>query len=463
MGLATWLGFKPPAPESHSTWFTGPGPTYDLIPAGMSLSDYLTSSILSKPVEELWREQPHLRTVVGFVARNIAQLGLHVFERDAEDGRNRVRDGVLADLLAEPNDETTTFELIEATVASRMLYDETYWFVGADPKAPGGWVIRHIPTPWIIGTVGATAFNVQAYKVAIPHAKVPGQWVEIPAEDMIVFHGWNPVDPKVGMSPVHSLKAILAEQIHAAVFRDQMWRNGGRVGTYLYRPVEAPKWNEGENSPRSRFVKQWQENYAGDRAPKAGGTPLLEDGMELKQNRFSAKDEQFIEASKLSLETCAQVFYINPTMVGILDNANYSNVREFRKSLYGDTLGPEIERMQQRINRKLVRRVDGNPRRYVEFNLERKLAGSFEEQGDLLLKAAGGPYMLRAEARARMNLPHIDGTDELIMPMNLTVNGDQNPIPAADTEEAAEDAPSVPPKEKMNGQRNGHRVPVPHY
>jgi hypothetical protein len=39
------------------------------------------------------------------------------------------------------------------------------------------------------------------------------------------------------------------------------------------------------------------------------------------------------------------VYFINPTMVGILDNANYSNVREFRKALYGDNLGPEIERI----------------------------------------------------------------------------------------------------------------------
>lgn len=461
MGLATWLGFRPSTPpESHSTWFTGPGPTYDLIPEGMSLSEYLTTSIMSKPVEDLWRQQPHLRTVVGFVARNIAQLGLHVFERDDADGRNRVRDGVLADLLAEPNDETTTFELIEATVASRMLYDETYWFVGADPGAPGRWVIRHIPTSWVIGTVGATAFNVQAYKVAIPGAvSANGRgWVEIPASDMLVFHGWNPVDPKTGISPVHALKAILAEQIHAAVFRDQMWRNGGRVGTYLYRPVGAPKWTDGENSARTRFIKQWQENYAGDRAPKAGGTPLLEDGMEIKQNRFSAKDEQFIEASKLSLETCAQVYYINPTMVGILDNANYSNVREFRKSLYGDTLGPEIERMQQRINRKLVRRVDGNRRRYVEFNLEAKLSGSFEEQGAVLQTAIGAPWMTVNEGRAKQNMPHIDGGDELIRPLNVTQNGDQNPIPA----EPAAEPGSTTEGEKRNGteHRNGHRVHV---
>lgn len=413
-------------------------PTYELIPEGMSLDEYLTS-VLHQPVEKLWREQPHLRTVVGFVSRNIAHLGIHVFERDAEDGRNRVRDSPLAQLLADPNDDMTQFDLIEATVASRMLYDETFWYVGRDNNAPSGWVIRHIPTTWIIGTEGATAFGVQFYKVALPNAS--GRWTRIPADEMIVFRGWNPVDPRSGVSPVHALKTILAEQIHAQVFRDQMWKRGGRVGTYLTRPATAPPWTSGggqnQPSPRDRFLEQWKDAYSGDSASNAGGTPLLEDGMELKQIAFNAKENQYVEAAKLSLETCAQVYFINPTMVGILDNANYSNVREFRKALYGDNLGPEIERTTQRINKKLVPKLADAKKVYCEFNLQTKLAGSFEEQADMLQKAIGGPYMTRNEGRARLNMPRIDGGDELILPLNLTENGDQDPIPAEQPDDAS--------------------------
>jgi HK97 family phage portal protein len=430
----------------------------DLIPEGMSLDDYLTS-VLHQPVEKLWREQPHLRTVVGFVSRNIAHLGIHVFERDAEDGRNRVRNSPLARLLADPNEDMTQFDLIEATVASRMLYDETYWYVGRDLKAPSGWVIRHIPTTWVIGTVGATAFGVQAYKVALPG--VAGQWTSIPAEDMIVFRGWNPVDPRSGVSPVHALKTILAEQIHAQVFRDQMWKRGGRVGTYLSRPADAPRWTDAGPdgvSPRKRFIEQWSNSYAGDNASNAGGTPLLEDGMELKQVAFNAKENQYVEAAKLSLETCAQVYFINPTMVGILDNANYANVREFRKALYGDNLGPEIERTTQRINKKLVPKLDDPLKVYCEFNLQTKLAGSFEEQGDMLQKAIGGPYMTRNEGRARLNMPRVEGGDELILPLNVTQNGDQNPIPAAGDEQQT--APSEEPKRNGNSNHHGEALHV---
>lgn len=427
-------------------------PVYELIPEGMSLDQYLTS-VISQPVEKLWREQPHLRTVVGFVARNIAHLGIHVFERDAEDGRNRQRDTPLSMLLDEPNDDMTQFDLIEATVASRMLYDETYWYVGRDLAAPSGWVLRHIPTSWVIGALGATAFNVTAYKVAMPNTS--GHWTEVPAENMIVFRGWNPVDPRTGVSPVHALKAILAEQIHASVFRDQMWKRGGRVGTYLTRPVDAPEWSksvaEGQPSARSRFIEQWQSSYAGDSGAKAGATPLLEDGMELKQARFSAKDEQFIEASKLSLATCAQVYFLNPTMVGLLDNANYSNVREFRRALYGDNLGPEIERVQQRINKRLVPLLADRRSVYCEFNLQTKLAGSFEEQGAILQQAIGGPWMTVNEGRARQNMPAVEGGDDLIRPLNVTQPGDQNPIPAADQETEEPDDPTTE-ESKHNGQ-----------
>jgi HK97 family phage portal protein len=420
-------------------------PTFELIPAGMSLDEYLTQTVLNRPVETLWREQPHLRTVVGFIARNIASLGLHVYERDDDNGRNRVRDTPLANLLYAPNGEQTAYELIYGTVASMCLYDQAYWYVAPDEEAPNGWVIRQIPNKWIIAQVGGTAFSVGAYRIALP-SNPPGKFIQIPANQMVVFRGWNPLDMKSGTSPVHALKAVLAEQIHAAVFRDQMWQRGGRVGSYLTRPADAPQWSD---AARARFVENWQSSYAGDQGPKAGGTPLLEEGMRLESNRFSAKDEQFIEAAKLSLETCCQVFYVNPTMIGMLDNANYSNVREFRRMLYGDNLGPIIEQFQQRINRSLVPQLvrgEAVARTYVEFNLASKLNGSFEEQAELLSKSIGAPWMTVNEGRSKQNMSHLPGGDELIRPLNVTQNGDQNPVPA---EPAPQEEPTVPKSLKV--------------
>lgn len=426
MSLRSWFGFGPKTPPAQVYWHQD----IDV--------QTLLDGLLGQPVGRLWREQPHLRTVVGFIARNIAHLGLHVYRREDDDGRTRLRDGPLPTLLDRPNGQRTTYELIYETVASLCLFDIAFWYVAVDNSAPSGWVIRHIPSSWIIGTIGKSAFTVDAYKVALPSSN--GQWAEIPAGQMMVFHGWNPDDPTQGSSPVHALKSILAEQVSAQIYRNQVWLRGGRVGSYIYRPPEAPPWDD---VARSSWVQSYRDTYAGDNAPRAGGEPLMEDGMELRRVGFSAKDDMFIEAAKLSLETCAQVYHLNPTMIGVLDNANYSNVREFRQMLYGDSLGPYLAQFEQRINGLLVPRM-ASPGTYVEFNLAAKLAGNFEEQSKVMQSAIGAPWMTINEGRAKQNLPAVAGGDELVRPLNITAPGSQTPIPA-------EPEPDPSTEEKHNG------------
>lgn len=424
MGLAAWLGFRPK-----------PVPSWQVTSA--PIIDFVIDDIRGQSVERLWREQPHLRTVIGFAARNIAQLGVHVYRRAADDGRERQRDTPLSRVLAAPNGQQTTYELIYALVADLALYDVAYWWISEDVDSVSRWVIRPIPPRWVVGTVSAGAFTIGGYKVVLNDAALAP--IEIPASEMLVFHGWNPTDPRVGTSPVEALKSILAEQVHAQIYREQAWKRGGRVGAYLSRPKDAPEWSP---EARDRFATQWTASFSGDDGPKAGGNPILEDGMTLQRIGFSAKDDQYVEANKLSLATCASVYYINPTMVGLLDNANYSNVREFRRMLYGDTLGPTMALIQDRINTFLAPMI-GDGSDYVEFNIEAKLAGSFEEQGAVMQQAIGGPWMTINEGRAMRNMPAVDGGGELIRPLNVTQNGDQNPIPAATPGDTApvEDAP----------------------
>jgi hypothetical protein len=144
MGLASWLGFKPKQPPGAP--FVASSALYD--PVFTIDGQLVIDGLMQQPVEKLWREQPHLRTVVGFIARNIAQLGVHAYARDENDGRNRLRDGDLATLLEQPNNDATTYELIFSTVASLCLYDIAYWYIAVDTKAPSGWVVRHLPNTW---------------------------------------------------------------------------------------------------------------------------------------------------------------------------------------------------------------------------------------------------------------------------------------------------------------------------
>lgn len=130
--------------------------------------------------------------------------------------------------------------------------------------------------------------------------------------------------------------------------------------------------------------------------------------------------------TKLSLQTVASIYHVNPVMVGLLDNANYSNVREFRRSLYGDSLGPIIKQVEGVINEFLRPMIDDDDAVYVEFNLDEKLRASFEEKAAVTSTAVGGPWMTRNEARAMNNLPAIDGGEDLITPLNVTTENSES-------------------------------------
>ena len=396
--------------------FLGNKAGFGVLDVGYGGDGYLKAayqSVLGLSPARMYAEQPHLRQVVTFLARNLAQLGLHSFVRVGETDRQRDRDSAFAKAVLRPDDDVTEYELKFALVVDWLLYDEAYWWVFSDPFF-GGYRLRRIPPAWIEVDDSAGPWGKKAYFV--DNGK--GKRQKIPAEQILRFPGYNPSRPGHGSPAIASLRQTLVEHLFALEHRNNVWRNGARGSSYIARPLEAKKW-----SPEAR--KQFKEDWA---SIKAGGVGVLEDGMTLERTDFNAKETEFIAGTKLSLSQVAGAFHVNPTMVGILENASYSNVREFRRMLYGDTLGPLISQFEDRFNHVLLPMMGvDSEKHYVEFNIQEKLQGSFEEQTQALQSAVGGPYMTRAEARARMNLPQLDGTDELIVPLNVIEGGQASP------------------------------------
>lgn len=379
----------------------------------MPIVEAARRDILHLPEAELWASQPFLRTTVTFIARNIAQIGMHALERQPDGGRERIRSGAVADLLRRPSQHQTWYELIYDLVATLMLYDEAVLWYRSPPDGGDRELILLRPS-WGIRWEDGDAFHRGTARFFIP-----GDSTEqvAYADELIPFHGWHPDSALEGSSPVEALRIILAEQWEASVFRFQLWKRGGRVGAYISRPENA-KWSP---DAKRKFTREFRAQYTG---PNGGGVPVLEDGMEMKRIGFSAREEDFVEATKLSLTTVASVYHINPTMLGLLDNANYSNVREFRRMLYGDSLGPVLRQIEDRFNAFLLPKVGAGPNDYVEFNLQEKLRGSFEEQAAVYRAGVGAPWLTVNEARARENLPAIDGGGDLIRPLNVGISSD---------------------------------------
>ncbi|MGP9760229.1 phage portal protein [Corynebacterium sp. AOP12-C2-36] len=368
-------------------------------------------------VEQLWREQPHLRTVCDFIARSVASVNLHAYRHDTDGGRERVRGEPVSRLMKKASQSMLTYDLIYRSLMDLSLYDEFIWIVENHPVE--GYRITPISPTWQIRYRWRDAWTMRSMVMTDPSS---GEQVEVPAEKMVRIHGYDPFTMKTGSSPVEALKDTLREQLEGAAYRSQLWKSGARLGGVITRPHDAPKW---DNKARARFKGSWQSQYTG-RGSGAGGTPVLEDGMDFKPAHLKAQDEQVVDMTKLSLQTVASVYHVNPTQVGLLDNANYSNVREFRRSLYGDSLGPQIKRIEDALNQWALPILGVDDDVYVEFNLEEKLRASFEEKAAVTSTAVGAPWMTVNEARGMNNLPHLDGGDVLARPLNTTF-GEEDP------------------------------------
>lgn len=375
----------------------------------------LAEDVDNMSVGDLWKAQPHLRTVTTFIAEQISSVGIHVYRREDDDGRTRVRGddsvreaAIFAKIMGKANETQLMQDLLEATILDFLLHDEFIWAVA--PTDDAAVIERIMPT-----RVAKLRWKTETELESVDVADHQGKIASIPADQIIRMHGYSPDTKRYGSSPVDALRATLKEQLEAASYRAQLWKSGARIGGVIERPKDA-NWDD---KARRRFQASWRSQYTG-RGSQAGGTPVLEDGMQYKPYHLNAKDEQIVEMTTLSLKTVAQVYHVNPTMVGVLEATNYSNVKEFRKSLFGDSLGPLLGRIEGVINHFLAPMLEVPGDVYAEFNIEQKLRGSFEEQADILNKSVGGPWMALNEARQRMNLPSVEGGDEIIRPLNVS-------------------------------------------
>lgn len=373
-------------------------------------------------VERFWREQPNVRKVVDFIARSVASIPLHTFERVSDDERRRVTMHPLPTLLGAPRPGVGPFRFWHAVLSDSLLYDK-FCVIKAPTNA--GMELIHVPS-WRLNFKVDELRRVVAIRywigdqLALRNDDQREQWVDIPLEAAVYDYGYAPAS--AGLSPLHTLSTVLKETSDAIAYRDKVWANGPRVPAYVHRPHEAPEWDEGARTRFMTGLRDYRMNQS-----RAGGWPLFEDGMELRTvDLVTSKDMLDLEGRKLAGEEVATSYHIAPELIGIRPG-NFSNLRELRQTLYRDALGPYIDAWTQAINTQLVPDLAGTRRLYVDPHLDAKLRGSFEEQATTATTLVGAPVMTRNEYRARNNMPPIEGGDELVTPMNVTEGGLANP------------------------------------
>lgn len=386
----------------------------------MSVGGDAPTQVINYDARRLYQTQDNLKAVVDFMANSIAQLPLKAYRRDGETDRERDRDSTAAKLLWRPNKDQTWFEFIRGLSTEYFIFGSVYAWLLPDPDAPSGYQLRIIPSEWVKDVDGDTVYAPSVIHV---QASAEAKRIDIPRDEFVLFRTYSPGNPGGFISPVSALRSTLQEQIEAANFRKELWHSSGRLNAQIIRPKDVQPWDDEQ---RRRWTTAFREAWGAGGA-KAGSIPVMEDGMEIKPFQTSFKEQQWAESIKLSRESVAAAYGINPSLIWHSDTQTYASSKDNARALYAECLGPVLQMLQQRINSFLLPMVGADQNLYVEFDLTEKLKGSFEERASILQSSVGGPWLTRNEARADNNLPPIEGGDELIVPLNVVAGGQASP------------------------------------
>ncbi|WP_179278117.1 phage portal protein [Rhodococcus sp. 14-2470-1a] len=364
------------------------------------------------------KNQPAVRKVTTFIAESVASVPIHLHRRISDNDRERVTDHALALALREPLPRMTSVRFWHDVMMDRLIHDRycIVWAFDRDERL----TLTRIPAKRT-KFYGDGFGDVRRIRVAMPD----GSTVKLEPSQCVYDVGYSVGSSPNGLSPIETLSDILDESREAVGYRRSVWQNGARIPQVVRRPATAPKWSK---EARSRFMRGLEAYRRG--GGKEGKWLLLEDDMEItgaSASAFRPKDTLDLEGRKLTDIEVAAAYHVPPELVGSREGT-YSNIDAFQKMLYGPVLGHHFARNEQAINAQLVPDVtDGDDPIYAEYAIEAKMRGSFLDQAKVGQTVVGRPTMTVNEWRARMNMSAVDGGDELIVPMNVTVGGQASP------------------------------------
>ena len=415
-------------------------------PQGLYNINVATNHLLGSPAVNLngtlasyaylYAEQPAVRTCVDYLARTISRVPLHAYENISDVEKIRITDGPIAKVLKRPWVTSTRSSFFADMVRDLMLYD---MYVGVKIKSEDGTIgVLRVPMEYI--ELKAKSF-MQPEKIIV---RGLGGTQELDIDEVIFIRGYNPIYGQNyrGLSPMETLRRLLAELDSAARYREGYWKNAARISGVIQRPVGAPKWSP---EARSRFRNDWQSAYAGDGG--SGRTAVLEDGMEWKAAAFSASDSQYIESMELTRSQVASAYGIEPALLGIGKKSG-AHMDVAHRLMIVETIQPHLMRIQEELERQLLPELTNNDKISLAFDVESLTRGTLEETAVIFNASVGGPWMTRNEARTRVGLPPIDGGSELITPLNVVTGGLANPQDTVTTDRQLQGLTTLPKNEE---------------
>ena len=270
---------------------------------------------------------------VTLLADTVASFPLRCYQ--VEDGKRTV--APLPLVIADPDPESTTFELIHQIMASLALHGNAYLHIDRDRSGNQ------------IGLVPLHPYQMQV----LPTGNQIGRRYlhlgnELDADSIIHIRWFTPPQSLVGVSPLIQSRNLVGLSLAMDRHLGQFYAEGGTPSSIL--ETDQKLTNE-----QAQIIRNtWEATHRRHRKPA-----VLSDGLKWRPITTSAADAQMIETREQFLRDIARIFRIPSYLIGAQgDSQTYQNVEQASLNFYTHTIMPWTRRIEIALSRVLPSGTD---------------------------------------------------------------------------------------------------------
>ena len=259
---------------------------------------------------------------VSLLADTVASMPLRAFEID-KTGKRTMRP--LPDVIANPDPESNTYELIHQIVASLALHGNAY--VKIDRDRAGN----------MIGLVPLHPYQMQV----LPTGDMTGRRYlhlgnEMDRQDMLHLRWFTPPQSLVGISPLNQTRNLVGLAIAMDRHLAQFYGEGATPSSVLETDQKL-------TLDQARIIQgTWEATHRRHRKPA-----VLSDGLKWRPITTSAADQQMIQTREQLIRDIARVFRIPSHLIMASgDNQTYQNVEQASLNFLTHTIAPWLRRIE---------------------------------------------------------------------------------------------------------------------
>jgi HK97 family phage portal protein len=359
---------------------------------------------------------------VGVKARALAQCGITIMSK-AEDGtfvdaikdenvgtRDKQKAKQVLSLLQNPNNFQSAYEFWYQWCMWQDIAGESFTLWWREKQKDS------TATPIEMYNLDATLITVKLsetrYPMYVLSSPSYGFSKDTPLEYYQVMHckeaAWQ------GSSGFN--KGILATELVALdqdidIYANFVMQNGAKPSGIFHTEQVIPDAKYKEIAARIKETWNAMTGSRGTDPSKAGQGMLLDQGM--KYESIKMLTLQDADAAKLKEQTMKRicgVFGVPPAMLGIADQ-KYNNTQTMLDEFYKTVMYPMVINIEQKLKQHLLK---GYPNLVVRFDTKDFLKGAPLDQMNFVTAGVKAGIMTPNEARQYLNIPDIDGADELV-------------------------------------------------